>query len=139
MILFNFLLLITNILFYSFALFMLTLVLPGVKVVGGIPTYILGGAILSLMFLIIKPILNILTLPLNFITLGTFSSLTNVIILYLLTTLIPNISIHAFQFSGIKFAGFIVPKLFVNTFFAFILASLLLSLIFTFLTWLIKK
>ena len=118
---------------------MLTLVLPGVKISGGIPIYILGGVALSLMFLIVKPILNIIAFPLNFVTLGTFSSLTNVIILYLLTTLIPNISIHAFQFNGIKFAGFIVPKLFVNTFFAFILASLLLSIIFTFLTWLIKK
>ena len=118
---------------------MLRLVLPGVKVFGGIPTYILGGVILTLMFLIIKPILNILTLPLNFITLGTFSSFTNVIILYLLTILIPNISIHAFQFSGLKFVGFVIPKIFVNTFFAFILASLLLSIIFTFLIWLVKK
>ena len=130
---------ITNILFYSFALFSLTLVLPGVKVSGGMPTYLLGGVVLSLMFLILKPVLNIIALPLNFVTLGSFSFLINVIILYLLTVFIGNISISSFEFSGLKFAGFVVPKFFVNTFFAFILASLLLSIIFTFLTWLIKK
>ena len=118
---------------------MLTVVLPGVKITGGIPTFIIGGVVLSLMFLIIKPILNIITLPLNFITLGSFSFFINVIILYLLTVFVPSISISSFAFSGIKFAGFIVPKIFVNTFFAFILASLVLSGVFTFLTWLIKK
>ena len=118
---------------------MLTLVLPGVKITGGIPTFIIGGIVLSLMFLIIKPILNIITLPLNFITLGSFSFFINVIILYLLTVFVPSISISSFAFSGLKFAGFIVPKLYINTFFSFVLASLLLSLIFTFLTWLIKK
>ena len=129
----------TNILFYTFSLFMLSLILPGVKITGGVPTYIFGGLVLSLMFLIIKPILNIITLPLNFITLGSFSFFINVIILYLLTVFVPSISISSFAFSGLKFAGFIVPKLYINTFFSFVLASLLLSLIFTFLTWLIRK
>jgi putative membrane protein len=118
---------------------MLTLVLPGVKITGGIPTYILGGVALSLMFLIIKPILSIITLPLNFITLGSFSFFINVIILYLLTVFVSSISINSFAFNGLKFAGFVIPKLYVNTFFSFVLASLLLSLIFAFLTWLIKK
>lgn len=129
----------TNILFYSFGLFILTLVLPGVKITGGIPTFIIGGIVLSLMFLIIKPVLNIITLPLNFITLGSFSFFINVIILYLLTVFVPSISINPFTFNGLKFAGFIVPKIFVNTFFVFILASLVLSSVFTFLTWLTKK
>lgn len=129
----------TNFLFYAFALFILTLFLPGVKIIGGLLTFIIGGIALSLMFLIIKPILTIITLPLNFITLGTFSFFINVIILYLLTVFVPNITINSFAFDGIKFAGFIVPKIYINTFFAFVLASLLLSFIFTFLTWLTRK
>lgn len=118
---------------------MLTQILPSVKISGGIPTHILGGAALSLMFLLLKPVLNIITLPLNLITLGSFSFLINVGILYLLTRFIPSILINAFKFGGLKFAGFVVPEFFVNTFFAFIAASLLLSIVFTLLTWLIKK
>lgn len=118
---------------------MLTIVLPGVKITGGIPTYVLGGVVLSLMFLIIKPILNILTLPLNFITLGTFSFFINVIILYLLTVFVPSITVGPFIYSGLKFLGFIVPKIYVNTFFSYMAASLVLSGVLTFLAWLIKK
>lgn len=118
---------------------MLTLFLPGVKISGGILSFIIAGAALSFMFMTLKPVLGIITLPLNFITLGTFSFFINVIILYLLTVLISNISINSFEFSGLKYAGFIVPKVFVNKFFAFVIASFFLSIIFTFLTWLIKK
>ncbi len=128
-----------NISIYSFSLFLLTQVLSGVKVSGGVITYIIGGAALSLMFVIIKPILSIITLPLNIVTLGTFSFLINAIILYLLTILVSGISIRAFVFKGFSFAGFVIPNVTLNTLFAFIVSSLFLSIIVGFLTWLIKK
>lgn len=128
-----------NIAFYALSLFALTQLLAGVKISGGLTIYVIGGAILSIMFLVVKPILSIVTLPLNVITLGTFSFLINAIILYLLTIVVPNISIKGFEFSGFSFAGFIVPKLFLNTFFAFIISSFLLSIFVSFLTWLTKR
>lgn len=128
-----------NISIYSFSLFLLTQVLNGVKVSGGILTYLVGGAALSIMFVIIKPILSIITLPLNIMTLGLFSFLINAIILYLLTILVSGISIKAFVFKGFSFAGFVVPNVSLNTFLAFIVASLFISIFVGFLTWLIKK
>ena len=125
--------------FYGFSLFLLTVIFSGVKISGGLPTYIIGGAALSLMFLIIKPILSIITLPLNIITLGLFSFVANAIILYLLTILIPSISITAFLFNGFSFAGFVIPKFYVNVFFAFILSSIFLSIFVGFLTWLTER
>lgn len=128
-----------NISIYSFSLFLLTQVLSGVKVSGGVATYIIGGAALSIMFVIIKPILSIITLPLNIVTLGTFSFLINAIILYLLTVLVSGISISPFVFKGFSLAGFVVPSVTLNTFFAFVVVSFFLSIIVGFLTWLIKK
>lgn len=128
-----------NISIYSFSLFLLTQVLSGVKISGGLVTYIIGGAALSIMFVVIKPILSIITLPLNIITLGTFSFLINAIILYLLTILVTDITVSSFVFKGFSFAGFIVPSVPLNTLFAFIVASLFLSIFVGFLTWLIKK
>ncbi|MEK7534323.1 MAG: phage holin family protein [Patescibacteria group bacterium] len=128
-----------NIGIYSFSLFILTQVLSGIKVSGGVTTYIIAGVVLSIMFLIIKPILSIITLPLNIITLGLFSFLINAIILYLLTVLVKGISVSHFVFKGFSFAGFVVPSVTLNTFFAFIIASLFLSIFVGFLTWLIKK
>lgn len=128
-----------SVLFYSFSLFLLTQILEGVKIYGGVTTYIIGAVILALMFRVLKPILSIITFPLNFLTMGLFSFLINTIILYLLTVFVPNISIRAFVFNGVSFAGFVIPKFYLNTFFAFVVASIILSLIVGFLTWLIKK
>jgi putative membrane protein len=130
---------IRKITFYSVALFLVAQVLAGVRINGGLLTYLVGGIVLSILFLLVKPILGIITLPLNVITLGLFSFLTNAIILYLLTIFVPNISITAFKFSGFSFLGFVIPNLQVNNFFAFISASILMSLIVGFLKWLIKK
>jgi putative membrane protein len=128
-----------KLIFYTVALYLATLILDGVKVAGGFSTYVVGGIVLSLLFMIVKPILGIITLPLNIITLGLFSFVTNAIILYLLTIFVPNISISTFVFRGISFLGFVIPKFPVNGFFAFIFASVIISLVVGFLRWLIAK
>lgn len=128
-----------NTLFNSFSIFMISQILPGVKVAGGLPTFILGGVALTLLLVLLRPILNILTLPLNIVTLGFFSFLTNVIIFYLLTLFVSGISISSFTFPGVNYAGFVIPSIYFNTLFAFILVSFLQSIIVSFLSWLIKS
>lgn len=131
--------LLRNILFNSFSIFLISQVLPGVKVSGGLPTYLIGGIALTLLLLLLKPVLNILTLPLNLVTLGMFSFLTNVIIFYLLTVLVIGITISSFTFLGASYAGFIIPHIYFNTLFAFVIVSFLQSVIVSFLSWLIQK
>lgn len=128
-----------NVLFNSFSLFLISQLLPGVKVTGGLPTYLIGGIALTILLVLLRPILNILTLPLNLVTLGMFSFLTNVIIFYLLTVFVPGISISFFTFPGISYLGFVIPSIYLNTLFAFVLVSFLQSVIVSFLSWLIKK
>lgn len=128
-----------NIVFYSVALFLTSQVITGLAIKGGPAAYVIGGIVLSILFLIVKPILKIITLPLSIITLGIFSFLINAIILYLLTIIVSNISVTAFVFNGSSFAGFIIPQFYVNNFFAFVIASIFLSFIVGALKWLIKK
>lgn len=128
-----------RIVFYAVGLFLTGQILQGLQVSGGLQTYIVGGIVLSALFMIVKPVLSIVTLPLNIITLGLFSFLINAIILYLLTVFVVDISITAFEFQGFTLAGFVVPKFHVNNFFAFIFTSVVLSLIVGFLRWLTKK
>ncbi len=123
----------------SLSLFILAQTVLGLSVRGGLLTFIAGGFALSLLILIVKPVLNLISLPLNLVTMGLFSFLINAIIFYLLTALVTSISITSFTFPGFSFLGFIAPKIFFNTFFAFIIIALLQSLIVTFLSWLIKK
>lgn len=128
-----------NIAFYSFALFITSQVVVGLRVSGNWTTYLMGGAVLTILFVLVKPILSLITLPLTIITLGWFSVIINAIILYLLTIFVSGISISAFIFEGFSFAGFIVPSMSINNLFAFILASLLLSFIIGALKWLTER
>lgn len=131
--------LLRNTLINSLSLFVLAQIVPGLTIHGGFSTFIAGGVALSLLFLIVKPVLNLISLPLNLVTLGLFSFLVNAIIFYLLTVFVTSITITSFTFPGFSFSGFIAPKIFFNTFFAFIIVALLQSLIVNFLSWLIKK
>lgn len=128
-----------NVVFYSVALFLTSQVITGLKINGDLTTYLFGGIVLSILFLIVKPILSIVTLPLNIITLGLFSFVINAVIFYLLTVLVANISITSFTFKGLNFSGFIIPSFFVNDFFAFVVVSIFLSFIVGALKWLTEK
>lgn len=124
---------------YSLALFLLDYVNDGLRVQGGFTAYIFGGLALCLLFMVLKPILNIFSLPLNLITLGMFSFLTNTIILYLATVFVPQIKVSPFVFQGLNVAGFIVPQISFNTFFAFVISAFLLSIVVGVIEWLIKR
>lgn len=128
-----------NCLFNAFSIFFLSSVLPGVKISGGFFTYILGGIALTLLFILLRPVLNLLSLPLNIVTLGMFSFLSNVLIFYLLTLFVTGISITNFTFPGLSYNGFVIPSIYFNTLFAFIIVSFLQSLCVSFLNWLIEK
>jgi len=128
-----------NTLINALTLFLIAQIVSGVHINGGFVTYLFGGFALSLLFLILKPILNIISIPLNIVTLGMFSVLTNVIIFYLLTVFVPGVAISEFTYPGTSYAGFIIPKMFINGFFVFIIVSFLQSLIFSFVSWVMRK
>jgi len=128
-----------NCLFNAFSIFFLSQALPGVKVTGGLFTFLLGGVALTLLLVLLKPVLNLLALPLNLLTLGMFSFLSNIIIFYLLTVLVTGITITAFTFPGISYVGFVIPPIFFNTLFAFIIVAFLQSICVSFLNWLMEE
>src|ERR1700733_1357891 len=104
---------------YLLALYFMPLIVPGFTIEGGFMTLLVGAVVLALMFLILKPILNIISFPVNMLTLGLFSIITNAFILYLLTILVPNITVQPFTYPEAHFYGFITPRLEFNTFFAY--------------------
>jgi putative membrane protein len=131
--------LLRNICLYVVSLFILPFIIPGVKIVGGIFTLFTGGLALTFMFLVLKPIFNVLTFPFNLISLGLFSTLTNALILYLLTKFVPNIIITEFTFSGANLAGFNIPAIPINTFFAYVTSAIVISVISGFIRWVISS
>src|SRR5690348_9356322 len=114
-----------SIAFDSFSLFILSQMFSGVRILGGLPALLFSGAILSLLSVTLKPLLKVLSFPLNAITFGAFSIVINAIVLYVLTLLVKEISIHAFTWQGVSYAGFVVPKFSFGTIMAFLLIAIL--------------
>jgi len=128
-----------NTLLNALCLFLIAQVVSGLKISGGIVTYIVAGLCLTFLFKLLKPLLNLISLPLNVVTLGLFSVVTNGIIFYVLTVFIPSVNISGFTFSGASYLGFIIPKISIGTFFAFIVIAGLQSVLFGFMKWISKK
>ena len=121
-----------------FTLWFASQIVLGFKLEGGAQTYVFGAAVLTLILIFIKPLLKLLFLPINFLTLGLFSWITNVAILYLLTIFVSQISVSPFEFSAFSYQGFTIPQINFGTFESFIATSFIISIISNFLTWLYR-
>jgi uncharacterized membrane protein YvlD (DUF360 family) len=127
------------IVFNSLILFIMSQAFSGFQVNGGLQTLIAGGITLSIVTFFLRPILSVLAFPFNVITFGSFNIVINAIILFALTLFVRQISVHAFIWPGITFAGFIVPKIHFNLFFAFLFLSIVYSFMKGVLTWFVDK
>lgn len=121
-----------------FTLWLTAQVILGFRLEGGPQTLLLGAAVLTLILIFIKPILKLLFLPINFLTLGLFSWLINVATLYLLTVFVPQIKVSPFQFPGFSYQGFVIPAIDLGTLESFVVTSFIISFISNFLTWLCR-
>ncbi len=121
---------------YTFTLYLLPFIISGVKINGGLETLFIGGAALALMFLVLKPILNIISFPVNLITLGLFSIVTNGFILYLMTRFVDGILISAFRYPSFHYLGFSTPEFSLNIYLAYIFIAFVISVIESALSWL---
>lgn len=84
---------------------------------GNSVTLIIAGIVLTLLEKLLRPVLKILFLPINVVTLGLFSLVINVFILYLATYLVPGFEINNVIILGIH----------LNQFFSLLLASAMIG------------
>ena len=86
----------------ALAIYFLSLVFAGVKFSS--PTTLFEAAIiLGFLNTFVKPILNILTLPINMVTFGLFSFILNLFIIFLVTRIVPGFSVSAFTLAGLPY------------------------------------
>lgn len=101
-------------------------------------TLVSAGLSLTLVNLLVKPVIKLLTLPINLLTLGVFSWAVDVLMLFIVTLLVPGFSISAFPFAGFSASGFVVPAFYVSAFLSFLFSSVAISFISSFLFWLAR-
>lgn len=130
---------IRSILFYSYSLYITSQLFAGLRISGGIQTIFTGGFILALMSLILRPILQVISFPINILSLGLFGFIINAVILYLLTRFVPHIMIESFTVQRLSLRFITIPTVHLNIFFAFIFLAFMVSFLVTGLSWLTKE
>lgn len=118
------------------SLWIVTHLIPGLTYTGGLRSLFLGGLAFMLINFLLVPLLKILFLPLNLLTLGLFAWLINVVALYALTSVVSEFQLAPYAFPGVSYHGFNLPPYELSTFLVAIVASLLISAITHFLQWL---
>lgn len=73
--------------------FLVTLIVPGIRVEGGVLGYLLTALIFGLVNAILGSVLRVVTLPLKILTLGLFALVVNAALLGLAAWLTPQLSI----------------------------------------------
>lgn len=118
-----------------FCLYFASIIIPGFQIKGDIKIILLGGAALTILNLFLKPIAKILFFPINLVTLGLFSWVINVIIMYILMYFLPQIAARDFVFNGFSLNGFTVPSIYFSKLLTIILVSFFISFFSGFLNW----
>lgn len=103
--------------FYALSLVFQAIRYPSLSVL------IYAAIVFSLLNIFVKPILKLLTFPINLITFGLFSSLLNVIIVYLVTQLVPQFSIVPFKLNSYDIFGIHSPVVHFTSFWAYFVVS----------------
>lgn len=86
---------VVRVLIFSLAVFAASYFVNGVFISGIVPALI-AGVLLSVLHFIIKPVLQIITLPINLLTFGFFALILNSIFFWFVSTLIPGLSVANF-------------------------------------------
>ncbi len=118
------------------SLYATTRYLPGLTYTGGLKSLAMGALAFMLINFILVPLLKILFLPLNLLTLGLFAWLINVLALYALTTAVSDFALLPYSFSGAHILGITLPAMELSTFWVAVVASFMIGIITHFLQWL---
>lgn len=122
----------------SLAFYFASTLVKGFQFTGGLATIVVAGIAFTVINALVKPIVSLFLLPFNLVTLGLFSWIINVIMIYLLTVAIPEIKITAWQFAGFSYQGFTIPQIYLSSLQTIIISSFVISFITGVIGWIIK-
>lgn len=80
----------------AIAFYVLAYLVPGVTIAGGWQTLLVISVVWGLLSMLLKPILIILTLPINFVTLGLFTFVINAGLIMLMSMWVSGFKVQGF-------------------------------------------
>lgn len=130
--------LIVAILSTAFSLAATTYLIHGFSVTPGLKSYLTASIILLLLNTLLLPLIKLLLLPVNLLTLGLFRWIANVIVLYFFDLVSSSVSISAYQFTGFNSSFLALPPVELSFFWTLVLSSFSLSVCYSFISGLLK-
>lgn len=118
--------------FYTLALYLVGHLIPGFKMLTDIRGLLISGLALTFLYAMVYPLLKFLFLPLNLITLGLFTIVSQVLTFYIFLYLFPDyFKLTPWRFPGWGWAalGLSIKPFTVSTFLTIICSSSLISVI----------
>jgi putative membrane protein len=122
----------------TISLYLISQAVAGIVFAEGLYTMALAGFVLMLATMVVRPIINVLLLPINLITFGLFKWVTYAITLYIVTLVVPGFDIGQFVFNGFSSYWFSIPSITLSGVLAFIAFSFTISTVSSIFNWIFK-
>lgn len=122
----------------TISLYFIAQIVTGIVFENGLETLLLAGLVLMLTTMVIRPVINLLLLPINLVTFGLFKWVGYAITLYLVTLIVPGFKLASFYFAGFSTAWFSIPPIALSGSFSFIAFSFLISFVSSLIYWIFK-
>lgn len=122
----------------TISVYLISQIASGLVFEKGIESLVIAGIFLTAATFLVRPIINLLLLPLNIMTFGLLKWLSHAITLYLVDLAIPTFGVMAFNFSGANLGPLNLPPItFTQGMFTYIAYAFILSFLTTILYWLV--
>ena len=92
------------------ALFLAAFIIPGISYQGDTRVLLSAALVFALFQLLLKPVLNLIAAPLNFLTLGFISFIINIGLFYGISYIVPSFTFSGFYFAGLTFSFITIPS-----------------------------
>lgn len=113
--------------FSCFALFLTSYWNKGFQLPTETAAFVKAGIALTILFVLVRPLMKVVFLPLNIITFGLFSFFLYVFFLHILSSWYGLFSIHAWKFDGLSISIVFIPKTSISYISNLVLSSFSLS------------
>lgn len=123
---------------YLVALAFLARILPFLHFYGQ-NTLVLAALALFMLNVVLKPFIKILLLPINIITLGLFSWMIHIVVIFLATLAVPGFTLTPASFPALRIGYYLIPAINLSIIWTYLLFSFLVSFMVGFFDWLLTK
>ena len=124
---------------FTVSIFAVAEVVPGISYSSDWLILAEASFLLTLSHLILRPIVNIVALPFNILTLGLFSFVINALMLFLVSRLLPDFRVTEFYFPNVNLSIMRINSFYVSPIFSYILVAFIISVVRNFFLWLCSK